>query len=147
MNKRWSCIYEVSILLFTSAQLLLRPLALGDVHYRSREFDEFARGAENRMTNAVNVPDGATRMHNAIFKFNVYLLTDGPFGDFPVPHLIVGVNSLKEFFESGQALPRIETQNSVAFVRPVPDIGVRAPGPTARVAELLRLCQVGLTCP
>src|SRR5258705_12771699 len=96
------------------------------------------------MTNAVNVPDGASRMHNAIFKFNVNLLTDGPSGDFPVPHLIVGVNSLKEFFELGQALPRIKTQNSVAFVRPVPKTILETPGPAARVTESLRLRKISL---
>src|SRR6266496_5977284 len=134
----------MAIFSLTGAQLLLRPFAPGDVHYSSREFDEIAGRAENRMTNAVNVPDGATRMDNAIFKFNVDLVTDGPFGDFPVPHLIVGVNSLKEFFESGQPLPRIETQNSVAFVRPVPDTILETPGPAARVAETLRLPHVSL---
>jgi hypothetical protein len=82
----------------------------------------------------VDVPDGATWMDNAIFKFNVDFLIDGPLGDFPVPHLIVGVNSLKGFSESGQALPRIETQNSVTFVRPVPDTIRGTPGPAARMA-------------
>jgi hypothetical protein len=37
----------------------------------SHEFNEIARGAENRMTNAVNVPDSAIRMHNAIIYFFV----------------------------------------------------------------------------
>ena len=51
---------------------------------------------------------------------------------------------LKEFFESGQTIPWIETQNTVAFLRPVPDILVWTPGPTARVAEFLCLCQISL---
>jgi len=66
-------------------------------------------GKPGRANYTVDVPDGATWMDNAIFKFNVDFLTDGPLGDFPVPHLIVGVNSLKSFSESGQALQRIET--------------------------------------
>src|SRR5712671_810216 len=52
-------------------QLLLRALAVGDVDHGTCEFDEIAARAENRMTNAVNVPDGATRMHNAIIHFFV----------------------------------------------------------------------------
>src|SRR6476619_7628154 len=96
------------------------------------------------MTSAVDVPDGAPWMNNAILKFNVDFLSHGPLGDFPAPHLIVGVNSLKGFSESGQALLRIETQNSVAFVRPVRDTIRATPGPTTRLAESLRLRQISL---
>src|SRR5689334_4764813 len=53
------------------AQLLLRPLAIGHVDHSAHKFNEIAARAENRMTNAVNVPDGATRMHNAIIYFFV----------------------------------------------------------------------------
>src|SRR5882757_5799468 len=52
-------------------QLLLRALAVGDVDHGTHEFDEITCRAENRMTNAVNVPDSATRMHNAIIHFFV----------------------------------------------------------------------------
>ena len=58
-------------IIFASAQVLLRPLALSDVDHRTREFNEIAGRAENRMTNAVDVPDGAIRMHNAIIHFFV----------------------------------------------------------------------------
>ena len=61
----------MAILSLTGAQLLLGPLALSDVDYSPSEFDEIARGAENRMPNALNVPDGATRMYNAIIHFFV----------------------------------------------------------------------------
>src|SRR5258706_444330 len=57
------------------------------------------------------------------------------------------MNPLKEFFESGQAILWIETQNMVAFLRPVPDILVWTPGPTARLAEFLRLGEVMLAAP
>src|SRR6266478_1440085 len=57
---------------------------------------------------------------------------------------IVGMNSLDEFFGSGETIPWIKTQNAVAFLRPMPDVAVETPGPTARVAESLRLCQIGL---
>src|SRR5690242_5678770 len=54
---------------------------------------------------------------------------------------------LKEVFESGQPTLWIETQNTVAFLRPVPDVPVGTPCPTACPAESLRLRQVGLTIP
>src|SRR5580692_7320876 len=62
----------------------------------------------------------------------------GPRGRFPERRLIVGMNSLDEFFGSGQTIPWIKTQNPVAFLRPMPDVGVGTPGPTAGVAQLLR---------
>src|SRR5882762_11991304 len=68
----------------------------------------------------------------------------GPLGRFPERRLIVGMNSLDELFGSRQTIPRIKTQNAAAFLRPIPDVGVGTPGPTARVAEPLRLRQVEL---
>src|SRR5258708_2180356 len=52
---------------------------------------------------------------------------------------------LKEVFESGQTILWIETQNTVAFLRPVPDVPLRTPCPTACLAESLRLRQVRFT--
>src|SRR5579864_5336057 len=57
------------------------------------------------------------------------------------------MDPLKELFESGQTILWIETQNAVAFLRPVPDILVWTPCPTAGLAESLRLCQIGLAPP
>src|ERR1700693_2006594 len=71
----------------------------------------------------------------------------GPLGRFPERRLIVGMNSLDEFFDSGQTIPWIKTQNAVAFLRPIPDGGVGTRGPTACVAESLRFCQVRFTAP
>src|SRR5947208_2181074 len=68
----------------------------------------------------------------------------GPLGGIPERRLIVGVNALDEFFGSRQTIPRIKTQNAVAFLRPTPDVRVGTPGPTACVAESLRLCQISL---
>src|SRR5712691_8409047 len=52
---------------------------------------------------------------------------------------------LKEVFESGQTILWIETQNTVAFLRPVPDILLWTPGPTAGLAQPLRFGQVRFT--
>src|SRR6267154_1147574 len=66
----------------------------------------------------------------------------GPPGRFPERRLIVGMNSLDKFFGSGRTIPWVKTQNAVAFLRPIPEVGVGTPGPTARLAEFLCLCQV-----
>src|SRR5882724_352751 len=57
------------------------------------------------------------------------------------------MNPLKELFESGQTILWIETQNTVAFLRPVPDILVWTPCPAACVAQPLRFRQVRFTAP
>src|SRR5579862_8995821 len=51
---------------FLLPNLLLGRLTLSDVDDSAHKFNEMARRVQNRMTNAVNVPDGAPRMHNAI---------------------------------------------------------------------------------
>src|ERR1700682_5528009 len=57
------------------------------------------------------------------------------------------MNPLKEVFESGQPILWIETQNTVAVLRPVPDILLWTPGPTAGLAQPLRFRQVRFTAP
>src|SRR5258708_9014351 len=57
------------------------------------------------------------------------------------------MNPLKEIFESGQTILWIETQNTVAFLRPVPDILVWTPCPTACLAQPLCFRQVRFTAP
>src|SRR5580704_1388943 len=52
---------------------------------------------------------------------------------------------LKKVFESGQTILWIEAQNPVAFLRPVLDILLWAPGPTASLAQPLRFRQVRFT--
>src|ERR1700731_1583318 len=48
-------------------------------------------------------------------------------------------------FVVGQTTLWIETQNTVAFLRPVPDILLWTPGPTAGLAQPLRFRQVRFT--
>src|SRR5260370_25728465 len=132
---------------FTSAPLYLGSFARSDVDHSAHKFKEMAGRAQNRMTDAVNVPDGATRMHNAIIHFFVELFMLGPVGRFPERRLIVGMNSLDEFFGSGQTIPWIKTQNAVAFFRPMPDVAVGTPAPTAPVSHPLRFRHVRFTPP
>src|SRR5260221_968679 len=58
------------------------------------------------------------------------------------------MNPLKEVFALGQVIGWIETQNTIALLRPVTGSTSRsAPGPTAGLAHLLRFRQVPLTAP
>src|SRR6266849_4636623 len=86
-------------------------------------------------------------MHDAIVRLPLCLLADSRLDYFPETGLVVGMKPLKEVFESGQTILWIETQNTVAFLRPVPDILVWTPGPTAGLAQPLRFRQVRFTAP
>src|SRR5260370_1106025 len=87
-------------------------------------------------------------MHDAVVRlYKLCLLADSRLDMFPEAGLVVGMNPLKELFESGQTILWIETQNTVAFLRPVPDILVWTPCPAACVAQLLRFRQVRFTSP
>src|SRR5277367_5199062 len=67
----WRKVQNLPKLHFTSAQFLLCSFRLSDVDHSAHVFNEMAGRAENRVTDAVNVPDGATRMHNTIVHFFV----------------------------------------------------------------------------
>src|SRR6266446_3189654 len=97
------------------------------------------------MTYDVNVPDWAIRMHDAVVRLPLCLLADSCLDQIPEAGLVVGMKPLKEVFESGQTILWIETQNTVAFLRPVPDILLWTPGPTAGLAQPLRFRQVRFT--
>ena len=55
----------------------VRTFTFCDVDHGPGVLNEIPARAENRMTNAVNVPDGATRMHTAIIHFFVQLVMLG----------------------------------------------------------------------
>src|ERR1700693_2215904 len=59
---------------FTSAQSLLCSFTLSDVDHSADKFNELARRAQNRMSNDVNVPDAAIRMHDAVVCLELCLL-------------------------------------------------------------------------
>src|SRR2546429_5560734 len=56
---------------------------------------------------------------------------------FPYTTLFRSMKPLKELFESGQTILWIETQNTVAFLRPVPDTLVWTPCPADRKSTRL----------
>src|SRR4029077_1643368 len=86
-------------------------------------------------------------MYNAVVGLPLCLVADCRLDYFPEAGLVVGMNPLKELFESRQTILWVETQNAVAFLRPVPDIVVWTPCPTSCLAESLRFCQVRFTAP
>src|SRR5271167_2720738 len=123
---------------------LLSSSTLSEVDHSAHKFNEMAGRTQNRMTYDVNVPDGTIRMHNAVIRLPLCLLADSRLDQFLEAGLVVGMKPLKEVFEPGQTILWVETQNTVAFLRPVPDILVWTPCPTACLAESLRLRQIGL---
>src|SRR5260370_13386168 len=100
------------------------------------------------MSNDVNVPDSAIRMHDAVVCLELCLLSDRRLGQFPEHGSVIRMNLLKEVFAVVQAIGWIETQNTITLLRPVTGSTSRsAPDPTARLAHLLRFRQVPLTAP
>src|SRR5580704_60116 len=109
-NKLRNEVQNLSELHFTSAKFLLCSFTLSDVDHSAHKFNEIAGRAQNRMTYDVNVPDGAIRMHNAVVRLPFCLLADSRLDWFPKAGLVIGMNSLKEVFESGQTILWVETQ-------------------------------------
>jgi hypothetical protein len=134
-------VQNLSELHFTSAQFLLCSFTLSDVDDSAHKFNEMAGRAQNRMTYDVHVPDGTIRMHNAVVRLPLCLLASTRLQG-TNPDGFFGMKSLKEVVESGQTILWVETQNTVAFLRPVRDIVVWAPGPTAGLTQPLRFRQV-----
>src|SRR5580658_3446211 len=60
----------------TSAQFFLCSITLRDVDYSADKLNELAGCAQNRMSNDVNVPDVAIRMHDAVVCLELCLLAD-----------------------------------------------------------------------
>src|SRR5712675_1648243 len=147
-NELWREVQHLPELHFTSAQFFLCSFTLSDVDHSADKFNELARRAQNRMSNDVNVPDSAIRMHDAVVCLELYLLAYRRLGYFPEPGSVIRMNLLKEVFALGQASGWIETQNTIALLRPVTGSTSRsAPGPTAGLAHLLRLCQIRFALP
>src|SRR5260221_14492804 len=147
-NELWREVQQLPELHFTSSQFFLCSFTLSDVDHSADKFNELARRAQNRMSNDVNVPDSAIRMHDAVVCLELCLLADRRLGKFPEPGSVIRMNLLKEVFALGQAIGWIETQNTITLLRPVTGSTSRsAPGPTAGLAHLLRFRQVPLTAP
>src|ERR1700688_4659003 len=100
------------------------------------------------MAYCTDVPDSATRMNDSVIELELPLFTTCAFELFHGPGLIIGVNALKECFESRLSTMRVKAQHAVAFLGPVPDLSHSgSPCPTACVAEPLRFRQITLAPP
>src|SRR5258705_11970996 len=73
-NELWREVQHLPELHFTSAQFFLCSFTLSDVAHSADKFNELAKRAQNRMSNDVNVPDSAIRMHDAVVCLELYLL-------------------------------------------------------------------------
>src|SRR5260221_1286295 len=122
-NELWREVQHLPELHFTSAQFFLCSFTLSDVDHSADKFNELARRAQNRMSNDVNVPDSAIRMHDAVVCLELCLLADRRLGQFPEPGSVIRMNLLKEVFAVGQAIGWIETQNTITLLRPVTGSG------------------------
>src|SRR5258708_2907650 len=61
---------------FLLPDLFLGRLTLSDVDHSAHKFSKVAGRAQNRMTYDVNVPDGASRVHDAVVRLPLCLLAD-----------------------------------------------------------------------
>ena len=132
---------ELSELPFALPDLLLRPLALGDVDQGTHELNEIAGWAENRVAYYVDISDLAAGMNDSVVQLELRPFALCSLERFRGPGLIIRMNALKECFESWLPTLRVETQQAVAFLGPVPNVARRrGPCPTSRVTEPLRFC-------
>jgi hypothetical protein len=87
---------KISLYLAQSLEIFLGPLALGDVHYRTDEFNEIAGWTENGMAYCVDVPNPATAMNDSVIELEFGLFAASAFELLQGPGLIVGVYALKK---------------------------------------------------
>src|SRR6266446_6655553 len=100
----------------------------------------------NRMTDRVDVLNGAARVNNSVVRFELRVLGNRFSEQFSDSVLVLRVKSPEEFFESRRPVVRIEAKHAVGFLRPVPNLArSRRPRPTSGVAESLRFRQIGFT--
>src|SRR5258706_16141489 len=71
VNKRRSCIYQMAILALTGAQILLGSPAISVFFFNDSATTEISTLSLHDALPILNVPDGATRMQNAIIHFFV----------------------------------------------------------------------------
>src|SRR3984957_1807306 len=123
----------------------LCPLALGDIDHRTNKFNEISGRTEDWVAYRLDLPDLAAGMNDSVIKLESCLFSACVFELIHCPGLIIGVNVLKKCFDSRQLVPRIKTQQAVAFLGPVPELSrSRSSSPTACVAEPLRFREIVL---
>src|ERR1700738_2248687 len=86
----------------------LRPLAVGDVHVGSDEFDNLADGVVNRMTYFLDVLRCAIRKVHLKIQFVLCSVTDCSVRGFGKPGSILSVNALQKCSEGRYARLWIE---------------------------------------
>src|ERR1700739_3908466 len=135
----------LAVTLFAFSDFRLRPLAVGDVHVGSDEFDNLAGGVINRMTYFLDVLRCAIRKVHLKIQFVLCSVTDCSVRRFGKSGSVRPVDALQKVCEWRYARLRIEAVQSVDFPRPVGDLSGRGvPPPAAGMAQPLPFLQVGL---
>src|SRR5258706_12380061 len=123
----------------------LGPLALGDVHSGTDEFNDIAGCVENRMTYSENVLEGAVRKNGSENHLVIRPFTECSFQVVDEPASILRMNALQKGFKWRYTPFRIEAVQSIGLPRPVGGLsGGDVQRPTARVAQPLRFGQIAL---
>jgi len=87
----------------------------------------------------VDISDLAAGMNDSVVQLELRPFALCSLERFRGPGLIIRMNALKECFESWLPTVRVEPQQAVAFLGPVPNVARRrGPCPTSRVTEPLR---------
>src|SRR5439155_4045461 len=132
--------------LLGSAQRLFGTLTFSCIDNSAHELHKMTALVANRMTDGVDVLDGAARVNNSVICFELRFFANGLFEQFPHSFLILRTKALKEYFESRRPGVRIETKHAISFLRPVPDFARGGPPrPTPRAAEPLCFRGIGFT--
>src|SRR5205823_1402660 len=115
---------------------------------RAHEFHKMTGLVANRMTDRVDVLNGAARVNNSIVRFEVRVLGNRFSEQFSDSVLVLRAKAPKEFFEPRRPGLWIETKHAISFLRPISDFtGGGRPGPTPGMTESLRFRQIRFALP
>src|SRR5207247_6410199 len=107
--------------LLGSAQRLLGALTFSYIDNSAHEVHQVTGLITNRMTDRVNVFQGAARVNNSIVRFEVRFLGNRFSEQFSDSVLVLRAKAAKEFFEPRRPGLWIETKHAISFLRPISD--------------------------
>src|SRR5262249_10186547 len=102
-----------------SLQFGPRLVLLSDVHVGANEFHDLATRIEERMTEAMDVLDGAIRDYYTEIDLGPRFLADSSLPSLIEPLQVLGVNATSGFAVRDRAFGRIESEYPVCFARPI----------------------------
>src|SRR5689334_25391507 len=100
------------------------------------------------MADGVSVFDGAVRKKDSVVHFVIRLFTDCSIGYLSHFGSILRMHTLQPVFPSRQALTRIKAIYAIPFLGEMHGVSsCDPPGPTSRMREPLRFCQIAIAPP